>query len=347
MPPIAHWIPLSWSFNYRRSSHCLSVTPNGRALLYGGEYKSRDPSDGPLAPDSRVGAASLVIGDYFYIWGGRESIDISLLSDHQAGIWRSPIAVGTENSPTVWERINAINEEDAPQSRSFHAMTSYGNIIYVHAGYLENCRTGQLHAFDLTTKTWTPLATAPDPGRGGTALVTVHLKGAPVLLRFAGFAGEELDSLDVYDIHTDTWRTIVPEHDPRHGSPGARSVYGFVPFVSPHFPRSLALVYHGKRTPSAQVRIGALEFWDDVWMLEAGGDGEPELAWKKVYVPGNKVAPAPCGWFPSASWVDGEETKVVLYGGMVSNNERCGMLWLLEVINVDVDDPAGDNDNPV
>ena len=166
--------------------------------------------------------------------------------------------------------------------------------------------------FDLTTKNWSTLAPAPEPTRGGTALAPVHLNGTPVLLRFggwafslsprlatvaplmlpylAGFAGEELGTFDIYDTRDDSWRIVVPVPDPQHGSPGQRAVHGFVPFVSPRYPRALALLYHGERSPSALGHAGAGEFWDDVWLLEAGSEGEPELAWKHVPVPGDTCA---------------------------------------------------------
>lgn len=47
-------------------------------------------------------------------------------------------------------------------------------------------RIGELHSFDLVTKTWKELASAPDPGRGGTVLAITHLKDNDVFLRFAG-----------------------------------------------------------------------------------------------------------------------------------------------------------------
>jgi hypothetical protein len=146
-----------------------------------------------------------------------------------------------------------------------------------------------------------------------------------------GFAGDELDSFDVYDIRADAWHTVLPAPDPQYGSPGARAVYGFVPFASPRYPRSLALMYHGERSPSALGHAGAGQFWDDIWMIEAGAEGEPEFSWKFVQMPVDKASPAPRGWFPSSSWEDGQATKVVLFGGLLSSNDRSDELWVLEI----------------
>jgi Kelch motif len=74
-------------------------------------------------PDPRVGAASVTIGEYLYVWGGRGGIDMSPLPRIQAGIWR--LSLGTEDAEPTWDRIGATNEEDAPQIRSYHAMTRY------------------------------------------------------------------------------------------------------------------------------------------------------------------------------------------------------------------------------
>ncbi|KAI0261634.1 hypothetical protein BC834DRAFT_895194, partial [Gloeopeniophorella convolvens] len=366
MSPVARWSLLSRSPALARSSHCLSVTPTGRVVLYGGELKPRSPVDAdatkaiihtlnlrdshgqPVAPASltwastaprashaspapRVGAASVMIGDYFYVWGGRGGPDMAPLSASQAGLWRC--SLGAESIPSAWQRVVAANEEDAPQPRSYHALARYGNTIYVHAGCPAQGRTAELHAFDLTTKRWAALAPAPDPPRGGTSLAAVHLNGTPVLLRYAGFAGNQLAALDVYDIRSDVWRAVTPAPDAQHGAPGARSVHGFVRFVSARYPRALALAYYGERDASALGHAGAGDFWSDVWMLEAGaGPGEPELAWRRVALPPEGgAAPAPRGWFPSGFWETGEQTKVVLFGGLLASNERSDELWLLEI----------------
>jgi len=78
----------------------------------------------PLATVPDVGAASVVIGDYFYVFGGRGGADMSPLPIDQAGIWRCTL--GAQHAAPIWERIVATNEEDAPHVRSYHSMTCHG-----------------------------------------------------------------------------------------------------------------------------------------------------------------------------------------------------------------------------
>lgn len=241
---IARWTLLSRTQALARSSHCLSVTGTGRAVLYSGELKPRTPVDtddnlkGAIhmydvaqtrktsasaakwqtvvaseqldiathAPEPRVGAASVAIGEVIYIWGGRGGVDMGApIAGEEAGVWAIDLTKGEE---AVWQRIKATNENEAPQPRSYHTMTSLGvsptiilccwdrlpnhyywkSTLYVHAGCPASGRIGELHSFDTVTKTWKQLASAPDPGRGGTVLAPIKVDKSDVLLRFAGMS---------------------------------------------------------------------------------------------------------------------------------------------------------------
>lgn len=59
--------------------------------------------------------------------------------------------------------------------------------IYIHAGCPTTGRLSSLYSFDVPTRTWKLLASAPEPGRGGTVLAVADLPGTgPVLLRYGG-----------------------------------------------------------------------------------------------------------------------------------------------------------------
>ena len=155
---VARWTLLARSPTLARSSHCLSVTSTGRAALYSGELKPRNPVDadenskgavhtfdvsqvkpstewqtlganghsitGRRIPEPRVGAATAVIGQTIYLWGGRGGVDMTApISGEEAGIWAIDLS---DPSKAAWESIKAVNENEAPQPRSYHTMTSLG-----------------------------------------------------------------------------------------------------------------------------------------------------------------------------------------------------------------------------
>lgn len=153
--PVARWSLLSRGSGLARSSHCLSVSPTGRAALYGGELKPRTPVDAdqalagavhifqvaqenvatsgnwqtltakaaPSIPEPRVGAATTIIGDNIYLWGGRGGVDMAPIAGEQAGIWTASL---TDKTNVRWERLQATNEKFAPQATSYHAIQSHG-----------------------------------------------------------------------------------------------------------------------------------------------------------------------------------------------------------------------------
>ena len=160
-----------------------------------------------------------------------------------------------------------------------------------------------------------------------------------VAIPHAGFCGHELPAageVDIYVVSVDRWATVQPTADPVHGTPGARSVHGFTPFQSPlpELANAVAVVYHGERDASSQGHAGAGTFWDDVWLLskEPGDDLLAGWAWQRLDVIGDDHLPEGRGWFPPVSWVDSNgETKVVMFGGLLSDNTRSDELWELEI----------------
>jgi hypothetical protein len=102
-------------------------------------------------------------------------------------------------------------------------------------------KAGDWYELDLTTKSWTALAQAPELALDGTAPAPVHLNRTSVLLRFDGsalpifeiwlyvvdaliipqvFREMNLTGLsDIYDVRADAWRTVASVPDSRFGSP--------------------------------------------------------------------------------------------------------------------------------
>ncbi|KAI0699377.1 galactose oxidase [Cerioporus squamosus] len=372
--PQAHWFSLSKTPFLARSSHCIAVTKSGVLIVYGGELKPRTPidsgsghdttprgslhafdlaksvlsqgwklltsdtnniapgeADAPI-PEPRVGAATIWHRDALYLWGGRGGKDMTPLDAYQAGVWKATVHSSQGPQQSVrWERIAAGNEDEAPIARSYHTAVAHGDHLYVHAGCPASGR--------LSTHART-LAPAPEPGRGGTALVATIIAGdKDVLLRYGGFCGHELPpsgEVDVYDISEDTWVTVQPSADPAHGTPGPRSMHGFVQFKSPlpELANAVVVVYHGERDASSLGHAGAGTFWDDVWILtkEPNDNISSGWQWQKPDVVADDHLPEGRGWFPPVSWIDGHgDTKIVMFGGLLSSNDRSDELWELEI----------------
>ncbi|KAH9858348.1 galactose oxidase [Lenzites betulinus] len=354
------WSLLSKASSLARSSHAVSATKTGLLIVYGGELKPRTPVDAGTGedvspkgsihpqpqsiPEPRVGATTVWHEGSLYMWGGRGGQEMTPFDPHQIGIWKTAVVVdqGTHSSTgsgLKWERIAALNEEQAPSPRSYHTAVAHGGKLYLHAGCPDSGRLTTLHSFDIKERLWKVLASAPEPGRGGTCLVSAIVNGTEnLLLRYGGFSGQELPatagSIDVYSIEQDTWWTAQPAPDPSHGSPGPRSVHGFSPFQSPSQTNALAILYHGERDASTLGHAGAGTFWDDAWVLskEPGADILSGWAWHKVDV-GQTDVPEGRGWFAPASCVDPDgNSRVLLFGGLLSSNTRSDELWELRII---------------
>lgn len=94
--------------------------------------------------------------------------------------------------------------------------------LYLHAGCPFKGRLATLHSLDLSSLTWTALPSAPEPGRGGTNLAA--LPDSSLLARFGGFAGYELDGLDVFDTEKREWESLDVKVESGGEGPGRRSV---------------------------------------------------------------------------------------------------------------------------
>lgn len=153
-----------------------------------------------------------------------------------------------------------------------------------------------------------------------------------MLLRYGGFAGFELSSLDVYDTASDAWSTV--DLSTASEKPEARSVHAMVPYTSASDPTVIGLVLFGERDP-APVELGhngAGKFHDDVWAVRYTGDALNEgFSFERLNQKGDEK-PEPRGWFGSGVWKDGTRMKVVVQGGLNGKNERLGDLWIGEIV---------------
>ncbi|GAA5874721.1 hypothetical protein JCM16303_002963 [Sporobolomyces ruberrimus] len=335
--------------NLARSSHGLAQVGN-ELILFGGELKPRTPVDGDVLvvkslatspeistlscsndgsnpwPASRVGASFVSASNgKVYMWGGRGGTEMGTFTSER-GIWEF------DPQTRKWEELETRG--DQPEPRSFHTMCAHENKLYLHAGCPASGRLTQLHSLDLDTLEWTQLEDAPAPGRGGTVLTSLppSSSGRPSLLaRFGGFAGHELDGLDVFDVEKKEWRAVEVEGE----SPEKRSVHVFVGLGDEleHEGKSVvAVLALGERegAPAELGHNGAGCFHDDAWALLATREAQPKFTWARLESSSrSEGAPKARGWLPAAR-VAG--AKVVFQGGLNEKNERLGDAWSLEVV---------------
>ncbi|KAH8671016.1 hypothetical protein BX600DRAFT_235997 [Xylariales sp. PMI_506] len=178
----------------------------------------------------------------------------------------------------------AVDEEDA----------GFGTFI-IHGGCLEDgSRTGDLWAFDVRSRFWKQLPTAPGAPRGGASLALAKSR----LYRFGGYDGEgEIGGrLDVLELGVDQfndavskgevslvargdWISLVP-HIPTSADsaagappaasepwPAARSVAGMELVLGGGGREHLVLLM-GEASPSADGHEGAGRFWGDAWAFQ-------------------------------------------------------------------------------
>jgi len=84
-----------------------------------------NPKLNPVVPEPRVGATTVWDNttQSLCLWGGRGGVDMVPLGRQQAGLWQGRIDQSSPSS-IEWERVNASNENDAPEPRSYHASVS-------------------------------------------------------------------------------------------------------------------------------------------------------------------------------------------------------------------------------
>ncbi|GAA5937522.1 hypothetical protein JCM3775_001255 [Rhodotorula graminis] len=345
MPTLAaRWRSLGSHDCLQRSSHGLAVHGD-RAFVFGGELKPRTPVDAAVTllnladgktstltasatdsswPASRVGATFVACGGKIYSWGGRGGKAMDQLADN-AAIWALSPGAGT------WEELRTTG--DLPEPRSFHTMAALENTPYLHAGCPASGRLAQLHALDLATLTWSRLADAPEPGRGGTVLAALPSTGK--LVRFGGFAGRELDGLDVFDPASGTWTSVEAGVEGGGEGPAKRSVQSLVGLdgsLEWEGKKVVAVMSMGERegAPAELGHDGAGFFHSDAWALLLDSASPSSYSWAPLALSfTSSETPEARGWLASAH--AGGNT-VILQGGLNAQNERLKDAWLLEVV---------------
>jgi hypothetical protein len=230
-----------------------------------------------------------------------------------------------DHSSGDWARIEPANPSaPLPEPRSYHALvTDNRDAIYLHAGCPEGDRLNDLWAFQLSTRRWIQLASAPAPARGGTSIA--FCSEEDLLYRMGGFDGkqEQGGSLDIYCPESDTWKTHTFTPDSKEG-PEARSVGSLLCFKLGA--KGYIVTLFGERDPSMLGHQGAGKMLGDAWAWDVYGEN-----WSKVEFEGDEV-PSPRGWFASEALGHDE---LVIQGGLAEDNSRIGDLWVGKLTVID------------
>ncbi|KAJ4184066.1 Hypothetical protein NCS54_01467200 [Fusarium falciforme] len=331
--PSATWTRIASSVRLYRSSQAVSVVGQ-KVYIFGGELVPRQPVDNSIdvvklgaqfeygaqtfaakheAPTPRVGSPSTVINGDIYLFSGRGGLEMKPIEE-TGGLWRY------EPSNAQWTLVQPSDSSAPfPAGRSYHCITSNGvDSVYVHSGCPEEGRLSDLWAFSIFNKTWTELAPAPSPARGGASIAFANGK----IYRMNGFDGktERGGSLDVFDTAAASWSTIDYKPDGISG-PEPRSVSTLLPVTIQG--KLFLITLFGERHPSALGHAGAGKMLSDGWAFDVDRG-----LWQKIKT-GNDV-PAARGWFDADVAKDEAGNDiVVVHGGLGEDNQRLGDVWTL------------------
>ncbi|VUC26694.1 unnamed protein product [Clonostachys rosea] len=332
----ATWTRVVSSASLDRSSQAASIVSN-KLYLFGGELQPRQPVDNKvhlidlaqgsdptpqslitpsIAPSPRVGSPSTTANGKIYIFSGRGGLEMTPVEESGA-LW------SYDPTAAEWTLIRPSNPDAPfPAGRSYHCVASNGSDkIFVHSGCPEKGRLSDLWAFDLASKTWAELPSAPEPARGGASIAFAEGK----LYRVHGFDGktEQGGSLDVFDLTAQAWTSTTYKTDQVDG-PEARSVATLLSATIQGKPYLVTMF--GERDPSPLGHAGAGKMLKDVWVYDI-----EQGKWNIVKTEGD--APAARGWFDADVTLGaGSQDDIVVHGGLSDDNTRLGDVWRLSFV---------------
>jgi len=304
------WIKINSNGILARSSHTLSSVAE-KVYIFGGEYESRNPIDSTMnvydissnkwesflnetSPSNRLGHAAAVVNSKIYFLGGRNES-----KDELDDMW----VFDTTNN--TWKVV--VIEDPKPTPRSYHAMESIGNDIYIFGGCgivdgkeKTSCRYSDFWKFNTVESKWTQIITDTAPTcRGGPGLVK-YQKDSLILL--FGFNGQEMADCWKYTISQNKWEELKNSKN----APNARSVFSYCSLGD-----DSVFIFGGEGKPSGIGHLGAGDHNNDSFIYKSNQD-----EWKLL--PITDTTPTPRGWH-SCTAIDG---GVALFGGLSNENIR-------------------------
>jgi len=260
----------------------------------------------------------VTINEKLYLFGGRDKAANELDQFFSFDL-------GTHQ----WTKINAPNP---PPPRSYHTAAAVDDKLFIFGGCgLNNSRLCDVHAFSVTSQTWTSYAVAEDSQnlpkpRGGASVAAFAVPGTNEyeVFVYGGFTGYELGDAWIFNTGTREWREVQMSGQ----LPEKRSVFGYTVLGDVNKGKSGCqfVIYGGEGSPSSLGHLGAGNFFADAFALNL-----KDLVWKQVQVNEGKENPGPRGWLSMAPIGD---KQVVIHGGLNEENSRLSGLYLLDLENI-------------
>lgn len=347
----AVWRPLSDVVGVTpapRSSHTVTSIL-GQVCIFGGENSPRNAFDSaphfltskntwesaqhwnlPGLPLLGHNVASLK--QRLYIFGGRLG-GTTTFSGEDSG--ESGNLFIFDMDKKRWEQWqSAVVGRPQPEPRSFHAMCSAeqagtSGLIFVFGGCGLKGRLNDLWSFDPSSGIWVMLHPGDASGsdapkaRGGSSIVATA-DGSRLVLLF-GFSGKQQGDIAVFDLSTNKWQ-LLPHQEQRGDVPSSRSVFAAAALQA----RNEAVLFGGEVEASDLGHAGAGKFTSDLHVLDLDS-----LIWKKVKTDG--AQPTARGWSGMAVK---DVNRLILFGGLDTNNTRLGDTWELTFENMATASPG-------
>ncbi len=252
-------------------------------IFDGDTWTTRCSDASASAPTLLLGHGAASVADTLYVFGGRTG-GTNCADDPTGQICETETAMllaldTSDAGSTNWE---VLQTPGGPEARSFHAMTSVEDKVYVFGGCGTAGRLNDLWCLDTAAEggpSWQCLSLGgsmegmyPSP-RGGAELVALpEGDGAHRLILLYGFDGQQRG--DVWSFHVDAtagmWENITDEQS--GDNPQDRSV-----FAATRISENEVFLFGGEVEASTEGHEGAGAFRADSYVLDTN-----EMSWRRV-----------------------------------------------------------------
>lgn len=198
-----------------------------------------------------------------------------------------------------WAEVSRLTnvEKSVPSAREYHHMVydseSDRVILYGGSGLTDTW------AYDISSNTWTKMAPAQSPPRGGGEMAYDEQSDRAILLNGHGWpqARDALSETWAYDFNTDTWTNMEPENAPP-AMIGAPLVYDT---------QADRIIMFGGLDVASLIDSRSIVFLNDIWVYDFDTN-----TWTKLETSGG-----PSGRNYHVMTYDAAADRVIVFGGAV------------------------------